>query len=708
MQTTKILSSFIAFLFLMIGCDLTEPFSLPSWDTNWKIFFRNDEVTLKEMIEDGSLKDSLSAQYGDTLIFISISDTTNKQFIDDEEMTFEPEGDVVSEAVGEIEIADPEPQTTAPATLEEFLGIPINEGNTIGPIPAGDIEYNPNTNFLTFDNYQRAVLDEGRMFLTFHNNLTLDINSGMMVSLFDSATNALVHTFTFNQAIERGQTVSSDTLFLNGTEIYNSFYLNYVVPISGIDSVHTVTVEDVSSNFTSDLVIEDMVVSEADAKIPEQVIDRSDASVLDTEDKYLIRAVIDSGFIEINVENMLEIDAEVRIEILSLVDENDGNAPMVIDTLLLRESTTFIRKSIGGRTILNHQNPGSVVDSIHYLVEGNTIATEDFRHVESTQEIIISVELGQVKTSEFEGEITTLSIDIDPVEVSDLLDLENFSGTFRMPDLELIFDFYNQIGFDVLVDLVITGIKEENGIPVDSVKILFNDFMINRATDQNPTEMTTLILNATSTTPSIVDLMEILPTTIKVEGAGVIENQTGKVSVGSAVWAEYRIESPLRINITEDLIYTANVEEMDLEDDTRKDLSENFDDVLLKFNPSNGIPLNLEMMFVLAIDSANLFSDLIADSSEKIILHNTVPAGNVNADGLVISPGISNDFELKMTKEQLQIFSKRDNDGNYLPVYNGMQIKINSNNQPVIFRNSDALNYDGYLDLKYRVNSDDK
>jgi len=714
MNTIKILSSIIMLMVLMIACDLTEPFSAPSWDTQWKIFFRTEEHTIKDMLKDVSLKDSSNTMIGngDTLTYISILDTTEREEIDSEEMTFEPDPDQIIEEVGDIELDDPDPQTSRRISMEEFLGIPLAEGNTIPIIPPQTRSINPDSAYVTFTEFTRVVLKSGEMFITFHNNLTIDINSGMVISLYDSASSTLVNTFTFNDPIPRGQSLASDTLHFSNDEIFNSYYMDYIeVPIDGIDSVHTVTAADVDAYFNSSLDVVNMVATEANAEIPEQEIDEKDASELEIEDKKLIRAVVDSGNIHVVIENTLDIDAFVQINILSLVDESDNDSSMTIDTLLMRSSTTIIDKNIKGKTILNHKSPRvGIVDSIHYTVDGNTVATTDHREVLSTQTLIVDVNMGKVKTSEFNGLISELKIPIDPVEKSDIIDLKDFDGSFRLPDLELAFDFKNQIGFDIDVDLIITGIKE-GAAPLTITK----QGTINRA-DQNGTVTTTLTLSGNDPSPNIVDLMESLPTTISVEGEGIIQGpgdgQEGKVSLGNALWAEYRIESLMKMEITEPLIYNEKIKKIDLDEDTRIELSENTRDVLLKLNPENGLPLNVDLIFVMALDTINMFDEQIADSSEKIVLHKLIEAGDIGVDGLVTSSTISTDFELPLNKKQLQIFSKIDStitdSTAYFPVYNAVQVRIDAAGPTIIFRKNDALKYDGYLDLKYKVDLDDE
>ena len=68
-------------LIIVVSCSLNE-LSLPRWDTNWKIHFNTDQLSMSEVLTEESLKDSLNTEVGDTLIYVSIADTTEPKAIE--------------------------------------------------------------------------------------------------------------------------------------------------------------------------------------------------------------------------------------------------------------------------------------------------------------------------------------------------------------------------------------------------------------------------------------------------------------------------------------------------------------------------------------------------------------------------------------------------------------------------------------------------
>lgn len=695
-KLTQILSAVIISSIIVTSCNLSEPFSLPAWDTIIKIHLRQEEVTLKEIFDDSDVFID-STSFPQPVFSMAINDTSEKQGLDESELGFKPEDDQIFEEIGSIELT-PDPQTTPQIVFQDlYPGLNITPNVVLPIIPPSVLAPNPNTVGFESD-FESVTIESADMFLIFHNNLIMDIDAGMVITLNDSSSGIEIGMFEFTQSIPRGESMQSDPALLENISLSATYSLSYSVPVAGIDTAHTVTAEDVNSNFTTEVHISNMIVTEAFASIPVQSVDRENASILDTGENRLIEAIVKNGSMQLSFNNNLAVSADLELEILTILDQN--NNPLVLNTFIGANQETIETINLTGKKITNHNNPGSAyIDSIHYTFLATTISTGDsLVLIRSTDNIDVSITFPDtILVSSFNGFIQESIINIDPYEESGLLNLDDFEGTIRLPDFSVELDFHNEIGFDINFDISIIG--EKNG---ESVEVRLDDQVI------IGNSITTVLFNDTIRSPNIVDLMEILPSTIRVTAEGRIDGMEGIVNETDSIWIDINIGSLMKVHITDTLTYESSIDPLDIDSDTRQNLWESSEYVLLNVKPENGLPLRTQILFVLALDSADIFNEQISDSSEKIILNANILAGSLDANGIVVQPNKDNIPPLLLSNEQLQIFNKKDINGDYRPVFSAFKVFAGSGGQEVILGEKDALKMEGYIEVKYEVDPNEK
>ncbi|NOG47146.1 MAG: hypothetical protein HND50_18030 [Calditrichaeota bacterium] len=645
---------------------------------------------MSEVLTESSFKDSLNSTLGDTLIYVSISDSTEPQAISEDDLAFKSDDDQIVETMGTISLDAPSPQNTPDVTLLELFPDLPPAGNQIPPFDSVTIE--PPGNNVKFDSFERVVIETGQMHLVFHNNLILEIDSGLVVSVFDSVSTLLIGQFLFSEKISPGTSKQSSTLDLDDQTLSNTFILNYSIPFTGTDTVHTIKQSDLESSFTTEVVLSAIDVSSATAEIPEQIVEREDTSPINTEDKTVTLAKIREGGLTLNIQNNLEINSDLVIEILTMVDDLDQ--PKTVNVDLFANQATVKQIDIKGFTIKNHLTPGAAVDEIAYKITATTHPSDGFATVSSTDDIVVDMTMDSTFVSYFEGSVSNVKIDIDPVEQEDLVDLTDLDGSFKLPDLVFTLNFYNQINFDVDLDLTLTGINTR-----DNKQVVLNVDETLFAGNSDNQKLTVITLNKDNS--NIVDLMAILPTSIKMEGSALI-NGSGSVATSDAIWSDYSIESPLKVKIDEDISIKTDKDSIaadDLEDDVREGITEDLNDVFIHINTENGLPLGASFKFFLAADSTTLYDETILDSTKKVIISADLIPGETDENGLVTLPA-NEPIKLGLSQQQLQIFNTK-------PIYYGAVIKINANEKAVTFRKHDLLKYGGFIDIKVRVNSDE-
>ena len=679
-------------LYLFMGCSIYDP-EIPGWESNIKVHFRTDKIEMKEVLTDSTFSEGYSSQYGDTLIYVSIADTTEPETIKRDDMAFKADNDRVSETVGIIELEDPDPVRTDPTTLNDIVPeFDLQPGFELPPISPRTVT--PPSHSVTFTRFEVVQIDTAYMYLVFYNNLILDIDSGLKIRIFDAAKSnnadrGIIDSVTFNEPIPVGESAKSTPVDLAGKTISNQVLLEYVVPIAGTDQSIVLTQEDINSNFQVEVLIENLKVIHAIADVKEQTIEKNGATNIDTENKEVNFAELDECKLNLEIENHMQLDTDMQVRILNVIDE--FQQPKEVSIFMPAMQTTYKTVDISGYAIHNHLHPGQAVDSIRYEITAVTQPSNGLVTIDSEDSIVVNVTMDSAYVSYFEGSVSNLDIDITPVEENNLVDFSKFEGTFRLPDLILTLNFYNQINFDMNLAMQITGKNEKSGETVT----LNVDALINKGTVDEPGK-TVIQLDRNSSNPSIVDLMAILPSSIEMSGNGFIDGQ-GSVNLSDQVWADYSIDSPLKAVIDEPVFIKTDLDSITMDDlnkDDRKRITQDVRNISVFINSLNGLPLGTDFTFAISSDSTNLFDDQSADST-RIVLSTTIFSGEKNSDGLVIQPKSSSD-ELLLTPAQLQLFNKS-------PLYYRGQVRVRPQTEPVLFRKNDVFTYDGYLDIKAKV-----
>ncbi len=697
----KLLPLIIALM--SFSCSFDEPY-LPAWNTQVTVHFNPYTVEAADLVTSSYLADTLLSGATDTVFFFSVEDSTGPQGIDPAELAFKPEDKSIVETVGLIELDAPAPVSTDTVTLADlFPDLNISAGAVLPPLPQTTLS--PPDEVVSFDEFVSITVDSAEMYLVFDNKLILSVEAGMEIILFDEARindpdSGLIGTILFTDPIPAGGSGTSEKLALNDVTLHNSFRLRYRIPIAAVDTATTLTQEDVDSYFLTTVHMGAMRVSSAEAEIPAQSVTREDVTALDTEDKSLTLARIDKGALYIDINNHLNVGADFDIVLLNLVDENDQ--PRHIPLAVNENQTSNTSIDLSGLSLRNHARPGDPVTDIAYRLEAVTRASNGAVRISSTDSIEVSVRMDSVYIGYFEGDVGTVELTIDPIEQNDVLDGADIDGSFSFPDVRLVFDFYNEINFPISTSLKISGYVRDaaGGQITDSVTVNVQKTIA--AGQSGQPVKTTLVLDANSSAPSIVDLMSIFPTDIVVSGKSVVSG-SGSVAADDVIRAKYRIESPLTLQIDQPIRFESSrgeITESDLDADTRGRITRDVSALNMALNIENGWPVGADVTFYLAADSAALFDSTIIDPRQKLIIPLKINAGSVDGDGYVTEETVSS-VPVSLDSTQLKIF-------NNIPLYYGFVTSIAATPQKVTLRKHDALSVDGSIKVKVKVDPNEK
>lgn len=686
------------FLFVSLfvsACTINEP-KLPSWETEWNIYLPTEDFIMVDAINDTSLVAD-TTDSGIPIVSLAFSDSTDREYIGAEDLALEPQAEHHRATLDEIKLNKPKSITTDSISVMDVLPPGSLNGDTLPPYPQITVSSPddiPNGQ-AEFTHYKVVEVITGNMYITFHNNMFLTILPGMEIEIYeDSLSSDLIGTATFMDSIPPYSSGESDIIYLAGKTISNKLLLEYSIPIAGSDTFKVLTEQDKNGSFYNEITMSELQVKYAEAKIPMQTFTSKDSIDLTEEDHRVKRAVIDKGQVFLYIKNNLPISAETEV---TLPDLRKDNQPKVITAPLLSGRDTTITIDLNGWELINYDNPGEFIDYVDFYSASTVDSTEGFEKLAGDDSVSIDVTSDSLFFSYVEGDLDTINVDIDPVEISNFDFFEDIEGEVTLNDLVMTLNFENEIDFPIHVNLKIGGYHKDKVSEqiTDSVIIFINDLVVERQTT------TKQVFDSAATTPSIVDLIAIFPTEIKISGSAFIKGE-GSASLDNGLQVFYNIESPLSIDITEAISFEAALDTLtDLDKDMREILSDDMTKCCVKFDFRNTLPIAANIKYYIAADSLEIYSDEIPDSliSKKIVIDESIAAGNVGASSGYVDTEEKSTIEIDLSEEQLDIF-KNDT------LYTRQVIEIPVTNGTVRIRQADGIKIEGNVNFKVFINKD--
>ncbi len=688
------MSYFLLLGIMFTGCTINEPV-LPKWDTSWQVHLKGDVIKISELLEsNSSVSDSLDEATGEQTYFINISDTSEPRQVSPQDLSTKTADQSFVNKLGVFEVAQPQPKVSQGSTFSEIFADYNPQVGTPFPVIEPRV-LTPDPRETTFDEFKQLEIESATISVVFHNDLILGIDSGMKIILKDltrlnEPDSGLIDTIKFTAPIPPNTFLESNTISLAGKTISNQLQLTYRIPLSGTDSVIILTEDDLNSNFFTEVIMSPVKVNRALAKIPGQSIIRVNTAPVDTDDHSIRIAEIDQGRISLLVKNEMNISSDIEIELPNFTDSN--GATLIASKFVGAQSSETLNINLAGYALQNENQNGAYVENIVYNVKVETQESLDHVWLSADDQVSVSMQMDTLFFKSMTGNIAPMEIAFDPVENKNLFQLENFTGSFKLPNLALTFNFHNELDFDIAMDMKVTGYHRDpvTKLITDSVSVNMNENLDRSNTSEN---LYTVVLNKQSSTPSIVDLVAIMPTEIIVTGKALIAGE-GSIRTSDKVWIDYTIDSPFTIEIDEPLIYlneTETIGDKDLSAEKRNKISENFTEVSLKILSQNAMPIGTDFVFYMSTDSTNLFTDVITDSSEKIILASQIIAASTNEEGFVDKKQ-AGEHVFKLNKKQIAIFEQS-------PLYYGVKVSIGATAKAIRFRPSDQLSFETVLDF---------
>ncbi len=672
-------------LFLLAGCSIQEPV-LPTWQLMVQIPLSEKKIDIgKEIVNDSTIV----VQGSDSLLAISFSGDVDGTQIQRKDLAIPPLDTSFSFTVDTIKLNNIQPIRTRSVNLRElFPQLEYMVGQTV-TIPETTVVSVPL--YVTAPEFKKIKVTKGILRLTVNNNLPFPLGpnsqtpEGFSLSVWNDSLNQVVTSVQIPEVMESGSSKQEWVNIGNGGWIYSDFRLEYKVPIAQ-QTTFTVTNELLdTAGFYIELKLESLEVTEAVAKIEPQHLNHSfDVPV--NGDQRIQEAVVDEGFVVLNLDNQTPLAAHVVTKFPNL---ETATSQIFQDSLIIAPFSTLSHKiDLSNIRFANGNLESAYIDRIQLQIQSRTEGTSGYVHISSNDGVNVQVSSDSIYFSSFTGYISPDTLNLAPIEQHHLADYGGLSDGVFLKNAVLTLTLFNEIYVENLfLNYRIRGYhKDDNGVVTDSADIVLLNQQINPGQPGNP-GTTTIQLSG----EQVTHFLNILPTDLR--GFGKVNyGGTAQVIPGARVWGSYDFSTPLSIIVSNAAPIFADVQtltDQDIDSDFQKAADDQIGEAALQLNVQNHTPLGGQIRLIVSADSnhtdiydKNYFNPEL--EFEKIISLQPAPT---DANGFVVQSE-SNTIQLNLTNKEIRLFK-------HTPLRIGYEIQIADTQGPVFLRANDFVTISG-------------
>ncbi|MFQ5864414.1 MAG: hypothetical protein ACE5IW_04200 [bacterium] len=672
----------IYLIFSVTQCSFNKP-SAPSWDLDVTVPLISKVFTMAEIAEDESsvIVDSTGLL---ALEFESELDT----FYVGDELTIDPIQESYKSVLGSFSVDAPGSESTSMELRDIFDEADVLNGTRVVVPPF---------NFATaskplepYTNFEYVVIDTGNIKLRVFNNLAIPLGYPLTLEIREAISDSLVLSTTDAvRTILPGESAQF-LISLSGKRIPNaiSIRLSGASPGSAPDSVWV----DANSSFAVEAEISDLLVLEAKAKIPSQMVSRQDNIML-TDSLVVTEAIIESGEIQMSFGGTFPLAAWIIFE---LPDFQSSVGSVLLDSVFITPNATepmlIDLTDHTLRPIDQTANFGEQNFQVNWTVK--TIDTDNqiiypggqFVEVRSSDFVNAEIVLDEIQLSRVTGMLGNQNIEItqDDIEFDIPADLDSIF--FETAMLELYIN--NGVNFPATIDFTIEGLNESGA---SSELHVTGDI---EPAPQPGVQVTSVIV-VDQQNSNISEFLSILPTLIRVSGQVKLgdESWVGTVSKHDYVNGNVKIRAPLSLRLPPQTI-ESDVNELDIDEDTRADIEDNLSSGGFSAEIENHLPLGADVEFVFSQDGSTIFQNPILQIGPI-----GVDAGFLDSSGFVKKALVA-EINLDLTEDEMRTFLKT-------PLYAALRVSVaGTNGQFVQIRESDYIEIKSYGKIKLKINQD--
>jgi hypothetical protein len=589
------------------GCGIQSPES-PSWDTEITVPLINHHYDMLELV-DRIAEDALTYD-SNGLISLTINQEIDTIAVD-AGLSIADLSTGFSETLGMIELQSPEP-VSEQILLEDHIPL------ILGDVPATGISSIKQLPQIA--EIETAAIESGVLIITVENNFGLPLDS-VTIAIIDNETSTQIGVTSFAGGIADGAT-KSKTIDLSGKTISNSLSFDaYLHTPGGTLFILSDNSVSITAEFSNTI-----TVSSATARIPSQV-KSYDQSVSFTDDNVITLAEVGDGQIEIQVDNVTNLSAELDV---SIDQFTLGGVPLSFTVNLLPQQSEIVTRDLSGYTFapVEGEDHPTVNVEMNVSLPGSGLNAVQ---VSASDNFAVDIAVDNVTFRSVSGVIQPTEVEIDPITES--VEIPNGFENFSLTSAVLTMTLHSAVNLPNEIEIHLEG---------DAGQTLDISRALTPGTVENP-GITTIVIDDLS------DFLNPIPSEITVSGRATVGNGVthGSVTENDFVWATVEIASPLEITVGE-TEFESDINEADLDDIDDED-TDRLNSGTAYIHLTNHLPLGATLTVYLGGDSLTLFDD-----PEVILGPVEVRSGTVGGSGLVID-SIGSVATLSLTREELQV-----------------------------------------------------
>ena len=488
---------FIILIFFFVGCALDNPDEnkLPRWSTILEVPIIQTTVDLNEFLEDSLITTYPLGEEGDSIFVfnktiqldtvtvgdklkidpiekdivqyssaIDIDSSQTRFAIEYDSVGLDDISELIDAEIGLINLDNIGSQNTdpisfsdaMPTSLVDIIEAAITASGGSAEVVVDTVALVPQQKTISFDSFTSATVDSGFIDVKIYNNLFIPLGAPIYVDIKNSIGTELFQ-LVWNAEIAAGD---SSTISHNVSGM--TLPGDMLVEVSGTSNGSqgeqvAVTIADLSSTFTINVLARDFNVSEASAIVPSQTIEDTSFITINPSETIVEQAIMSHGALDISVTNNLLLIGNILLKIPSLYYESIDST---LQLNFLLESGSFSLNTVdldGWSLVMDFEN--------QYLDYNYTITTDDTEpnniSISQTDNVELDLNISEIFFSSVSGQIES-----QIVEQSGDINIESesriLSATISNGQMNLIVD--NSIGGSANVHLTVPELIRGNSI----------------------------------------------------------------------------------------------------------------------------------------------------------------------------------------------------------------------------------------------------
>lgn len=488
---------YILFIFFFFGCALDTPDinRLPMWSTTLEIPIIQTSIDLNEFLEDSLITTYPLGEGGDSIFVfnktiqldtvrvgdklkiepiekkivqyasaIDIDSSQTRFAIGYDSVGLDDISELIDAEIGLINLDNIGSQNTdpisfsdaMPSSLVDIIEAAITASGGSAEVMVDTVALVPQQKTISFDSFTSVTVDSGFIDVKIYNNLFIPLGAPIYVDIKNSIGTELF------QLVWNSEIVAGDSSTISHNVSGMTLPGDMLVEVSGTSNGSqgeqvAVTIADLSSTFTINVLARGFNVSEASAMVPSQTIEDTSFITINPSETIVEQAIITHGTLDISVINNLLLTGNILLKIPSLYYES-------IDSTLklnfLLESGSFSLNTVdldGWSLVMDFDN--------QYLDYNYTITTDDTEpnsiSISQTDNVELDLNISEIFFSSVSGQIES-----QIVEKSGDINIESESriqsASISNGQMNLIVD--NSIGGSANVHLTVPELIKGNTI----------------------------------------------------------------------------------------------------------------------------------------------------------------------------------------------------------------------------------------------------